>query len=179
MSVNSSALDGHIGHGDTLGSCSGAGTVIPSCSEDNGKTITLSAGTYYMDDVSLDDYVTINVTGPVQLHVNKLSIGNQAKINDGGNVKNLVIYVYNSFVVAHNAKVAAVIASPSASSSIVIGNSATLHGTVLTGGTALIGSNATVTFDRDVATTVGSIGIRFDGDDGYQVIGDWSEKMVQ
>ncbi|EOD80395.1 MSHA biogenesis protein MshQ [Grimontia indica] len=58
------------------------------------STATFEPGVYYFGDLVLNQYVSATVTGPIEIHVNSLKLGNNVKFNVQGDSQNVIFWVH-------------------------------------------------------------------------------------
>ncbi|MFC4161754.1 DUF6701 domain-containing protein [Chitinimonas lacunae] len=122
-------------------------------------SLELAAGSYYINDLTLNAGAVITTTGTVRLFIgNSLSSGSDVDLNVGGSVANLQVYVYSgsSLSFGNNLNFRGVILGESGSS-IQFSNNALIRGAVLTAGYAQFSNNAQITYSAADASAVGSI----------------------
>ncbi|MFY0639628.1 MAG: CCXG family PEP-CTERM protein [Bermanella sp.] len=126
----------------------------------SNSTLNLSAGNYWINDLTIGNDVTINVTsGPVRIYVGgNVSIGNDLIINspsqfNTGLSENLFIYFYNDVVFGADATISGVIYSES---DVTLSSGSHLFG-LLTAANISLGANAKVILDVDAYGGLGDI----------------------
>jgi hypothetical protein len=74
------------------------------------KDTTISAGTYYYDDLTINSGVKVSISGEVKIYANIVHINDGAEINCGGEPNSLFIGSYkNNFIMNKEAKISATI----------------------------------------------------------------------
>lgn len=155
---------------------SGGTYYMQTISANNGVTLNIAAGDYFVENFSAGNNFLLNVTsGPVRIFVkNSFQTGNDPVLNAGGSPANLQIYLYdnaslqfgNSSNSNTSANFSGLIYAPGGNTSISMGNNNTIQGAVLSGGSVSLGNNTGLIFDPATQDAIGSI-------DTCGLIGDW------
>lgn len=132
----------------------------------NNTTAQLAPGDYYIEKLTMDNksYITISPSGPVRIFI-KTSFqgGNEVGINAGGNVENLILYLYSAVQMQigngdqgnqQSLTFNGIIYSPFANTSIEMGNNNNVQGAILSAGTVQVGNNTTFNYSTAVQTAV-------------------------
>ena len=143
--------DATLSDGDTL--AAGSYDVVTIA---NGATITLSAGTYNIDQFLIGNNVTINVTGAVIINTNEFLFSGAGdsgniKVNDGGVPANFIINLYNShnaeFDLGDDSSFTGIINSSFSNTKIEIDDDNTFTGGIFTNGEVQLKDNSTITYN--------------------------------
>lgn len=155
---------------------SGGTYYMQTISANNGVTLNIAAGDYFVENFSAGNNFHLNVTsGPVRIFVkNSFQTGNDPIFNAGGSPADLQIYLYDNaslqFGNSDNSNTSAnfsgLIYAPGGNTSISMGNNNTVQGAVLSGGSVSLGNNTGLIFDPATQDAIGSI-------DTCGLIGDW------
>jgi MSHA biogenesis protein MshQ len=149
---------------------SGGTYYMQTISGDNGVTLNMAAGDYFVESFTSGNNFTINVTsGPVRIFVKTLfQPGNDPNLNVGGNAANLQVFLYSGATLQFgtNTNFVGLIYSPSNTTTIQMGNNATITGAVLGGGVVQLGNNTDLVFDPATQAAIASI-------DSCGLLGDW------
>lgn len=125
-------------------------------------TATLGSGTYYIDSADMANLSTLRVaTGSTaRVYINaSFSAGNNSTVDGGSAAANLQIYLYSGaqFSMGNNASFEGVIVAPGSSTAIQFGNSNSITGALLSGGSMQLGNNATISYDAATQAATGAL----------------------
>ncbi|MBF0368174.1 MAG: hypothetical protein HQL52_01850 [Magnetococcales bacterium] len=202
MTVNASALDGHLGHGDELGECSegdsgGGGSegeeeveessnILPpgdygTVTVEANQTVILQPGVYYIEELILADgaILQISPSGTVTLHTQSATFGTDTLVNSSGDAEDLLIYTYltpGSVDIGDYSITKAIILAPDNGTDVTMGTGVEFTGAVASGGSVTIGENSALTFNDDIATVLETLGYAGDSSAGGAIeAGSWKE----
>ncbi|MBR9906825.1 MAG: hypothetical protein GYB30_02095 [Gammaproteobacteria bacterium] len=160
----------HTQGNNAVSSTSGGGTyyIEQITFSTNTNTLNLGPGDYYIKSMYLYNNTSINIVpdGPVRLFIRDGVWGdNDNSFNSGGNVANLVVYLYEGadFVIGNycnNDKNCpeftfnGLIYSPYETSDIEFGNNTNFQGGALTAGTVTLGNNTQITYSPETQAAV-------------------------
>ncbi|RUO49123.1 DUF6701 domain-containing protein [Pseudidiomarina donghaiensis] len=155
---------------NALSSTSGGGTyyIEQITFSTNSNTLTLGPGDYFIKSITLGNNTSINIStsGPVRLFIRDgVSGGNDNSFNSGGNVGDLVVYLYEGadFVIGNYCNSGnncpeftfnGLIYSPYETSDIEFGNNTNFQGGALTAGTVTVGQNTEITYSPQTQADV-------------------------
>lgn len=160
----------HTQGNNAISSTTGGGTyyIEQITFSTNTNTLNLGPGDYYIKSMYLYNNTSINIVpdGPVRLFIRDGVWGdNDNSFNSGGNVANLVVYLYEGadFIIGNycnNDKNCpeftfnGLIYSPYETSDIEFGNNTNFQGGALTAGTVTLGNNTQITYTPETQAAV-------------------------
>ena len=131
-------------------SLSPPGTSTASLDLSGGAVLNIAAGNNtFFADATLGNGVSFNVTGSgtARLHFDgSVDIGNNLRINQGGDPEDLVIFINGDLTVGANAQVNAIVY---VSGTVNISNNGSINGALTSGRSISTGNDAAVNFDQD------------------------------
>lgn len=140
------AADTSLSNGDTL--APGNYDVV---SVANNSTITLTTGTYNIDQFDIGNNVTIIISGAVVINTNEFKADGDANINTGGDPANLTVNIYNGqnaeFDLGDDSNFSGIIFSSFSNTKIEIDDGNTFVGGIFTTGEVQLKDNSTITYN--------------------------------
>ncbi|MCP4044246.1 MAG: hypothetical protein GY731_20210, partial [Gammaproteobacteria bacterium] len=119
---------------------------------EKNSTINLAAGTYYINELTLDQGVDLYVTSePVIIHIGtKFETGKNSDINQGGSVTGLRVYLHTDaeFIALQGADFEGIVYGPN-SKLIKLEKNVNIHGLVTTGGELTLEQGVSITYTAD------------------------------
>ena len=138
--------DANLSNGDTL--AAGNYDVV---SVANNATITLTAGTYNIDQFDIGNNVSIIISGTVIINTNEFKADGDANINTGGDPTNLTLNIYNAqdakFDLGDDSSFTGIVYSSFSNTEIEIDDDNIFIGGIFTTGEVQLKDNSTITYN--------------------------------